>query len=74
MGGPVLARGYVNPELNESRFIKKPSGLSKKIPERLYRTGDLGRLLSNGTLEICGRSDSMVKIRGYSVEKQVGCN
>ena len=28
-------------------------------------------MLSDGKLEICGRCDSMVKIRGYSVEVQV---
>ena len=32
-----------------------------------YRTGDRGRFLPDGTLELCGRCDSMVKIRGYSV-------
>jgi len=44
------------------------------VPEsagpRLYRTGDWGYLLSSGMLEICGRCDSMVKIRGYSIETQ----
>ena len=39
---------------------------------RLYRTGDWGYLLSSGMLEICGRCDTMVKIRGYSIETQVG--
>ena len=28
-------------------------------------------MLSDGSLEICGRCDSMVKIRGYSIETQV---
>jgi len=28
-------------------------------------------MLSDGSLEICGRCDSMVKIRGYSIEIQV---
>ena len=28
-------------------------------------------MLSDGSFEICGRCDSMVKIRGYSVETQV---
>jgi non-ribosomal peptide synthetase component F/aryl carrier-like protein len=34
----------------------------------LYRTGDVGRFLPGGLLEIMGRCDFMVKIRGYSVE------
>ncbi len=29
-------------------------------------------MMSDGSFEICGRCDSMVKIRGYSVETQVG--
>src|SRR5215212_10680940 len=35
---------------------------------RMYRTGDRARILSDGSLEILGRVDFMVKIRGYSVE------
>ena len=34
----------------------------------MYRSGDRARILSDGTLEITGRVDFMVKIRGYSVE------
>ena len=60
------------PELNAQRFIKRPSKLSAEYGDRLYRTGDWGYMLSDGHLEICGRCDSMVKIRGYSIEVQVG--
>lgn len=35
------------------------------------RTGDWGLIKSDRSLEICGRCDSMVKIRGYSIEIQV---
>lgn len=34
----------------------------------MYRTGDRARILSDGSLEILGRVDFMVKIRGYSVK------
>ena len=72
MGGPTLARGYLNrPQLNKERFIARPGSVPESAGERLYRTGDWGYLLSNGSLEICGRCDSMVKIRGYSIEVQV---
>jgi acyl-CoA synthetase (AMP-forming)/AMP-acid ligase II len=64
--GPTLAIGYLNrPELNAERFVTLPEH------GRLYRTGDWGYVLSDGSLEICGRCDSMVKIRGYSIEIQV---
>lgn len=45
--------------------------MPKEIGDRLYKTGDWGYLRSDGSLEICGRCDTMVKIRGYTVELQV---
>ena len=69
-----MAQGYLNrPELNAYRFIERPHEVPESAGPRLYRTGDWGYLLSSGLLEICGRCDSMVKIRGYSIETQVGC-
>jgi amino acid adenylation domain-containing protein len=63
VGGPVLARGYLKmPKKTAERFVDNPFGTGK-----LYRTGDMGRMLKDGTLEIVGRCDFMVKIRGYSV-------
>jgi thioester reductase-like protein len=73
VGGPVVGRGYLNmPEKTAERFVDNPfldsdddSGI--RAP-RLYRTGDLGRILPDSKeLEILGRCDFMVKIRGYSV-------
>jgi amino acid adenylation domain-containing protein/thioester reductase-like protein len=77
VGGPVVGRGYLNmPEKTAERFVTNPFSDDPTCP-RLYRTGDLGRILhpkadSNGNapppqLEILGRCDFMVKIRGYSV-------
>jgi len=61
VGGPGLARGYLNkPQLTAERFIMIEG-------KRYYKTGDLARLHANGKLEIQGRCDFMVKIRGYSV-------
>ena len=63
IGGPVLARGYLKMEEKTAEtFVDNPFGTG-----RLYRTGDMGRMLSDGTLEIVGRCDFMVKVRGYSV-------
>ncbi|MEU0966028.1 Pls/PosA family non-ribosomal peptide synthetase [Streptomyces sp. NPDC005917] len=62
LGGPGLARGYVNrPDLTADRFIESPRG------DRLYRTGDLGRMTDDGEIEYLGRADAEVKIRGYRV-------
>ena len=62
VAGPTLARGYVGKkELTAERF-PTANGV------RLYKTGDRARVLPNRELEILGRCDSMVKVRGYSVE------
>eukprot|EP00899_Mesostigma_viride_P018306 jgi/Mesvir1/26477/Mv16147-RA.1 len=65
IGGPCLAIGYLNqPEMTAKRFPPDPFHPG----QRLYRTGDRGRILPNsGCLELMGRCDFMVKIRGYSV-------
>lgn len=68
VGGPVVGRGYLNmPEKTAERFV---DNIFEDDPtcSRLYRTGDLGRVLvETQQLEILGRCDFMVKIRGYSV-------
>jgi amino acid adenylation domain-containing protein/thioester reductase-like protein len=67
VGGDCLARGYVNrPELTAQRFVEDP--FSSEEGARMYSTGDKARLLPNGSLEVLGRVDFMVKVRGYSIE------
>ncbi len=64
---PYRTRGYVNvPEENERRFVPNP--FSADPDDRLYRTGDRGRLRLDGVLEILGRVDDQVKVRGVRVE------
>lgn len=71
IGGPTLAIGYLNrPDLNKMRFISTPEHLRKTCGVRLYNTGDWGYALGDGTFEVIGRSDTMVKIRGYTIELQ----
>ncbi len=64
IGGAGIARGYWNrPELTRQKFVANPFG-----PGRLYATGDLARRRDNGTIELLGRSDFQVKVRGYRIE------
>lgn len=35
---------------------------------RAYRTGDIGRWLPSGELEVFGRNDDQIKLRGYRIE------
>ncbi|MCC6698260.1 MAG: amino acid adenylation domain-containing protein [Candidatus Hydrogenedentes bacterium] len=67
IGGPGLARGYLNqPELTQEKFIPDP--FSTDPAARLYKTGDLARFRPDGTLEFLGRTDHQVKIRGFRIE------
>ncbi|MDQ1354938.1 MAG: hypothetical protein QG657_5247 [Acidobacteriota bacterium] len=59
--------GYLNnPELNARSFIKNPFNAGEG--DLIYKTGDLGRELENGEIEILGRIDRQVKIRGVRIE------
>jgi len=67
IGGPPLARGYLNqPEQTAQKFIADP--FTPDSSARLYKTGDIARLNADGVLEFVGRADFQVKIRGFRVE------
>ncbi len=67
IAGKGLARGYLNrPDLTAEKFIAHP--YATESGARIYRTGDLGRLLPSGQLEILGRLDHQIKLRGMRIE------
>ncbi len=70
VGGYGIARGYLNNEAETAlRFMTDPFARDGQAAgdARMFRTGDIGRLLSDGQIEISGRSDFMIKLRGYSI-------
>jgi amino acid adenylation domain-containing protein len=65
IAGDGLARGYLNhSELNRERFLHPDTLAGKQI----YRTGDFGRYLDDGNIQLTGRCDDQVKLRGYRIE------
>lgn len=65
VGGSGLARGYRGqPDLTRQRFIPNPANPG----ERLYRTGDIATWLADGTIQLRGRKDEQVKVKGYRIE------
>lgn len=62
IGGPGVARGYVNlPEQTKDRFV-----IHKGI--RMYRSGDMARWTREGEIELLGRNDKQIKLRGLRIE------
>ena len=59
-----LSPGYWRrPDRTRAQFHGDAAGAGV----RTYRTGDLGRLAPDGCLEVLGRHDQQVKVRGYLV-------
>ena len=67
IGGRGVARGYLGrPGLTAEFFMPNPHAA---VPgARMYRTGDLGRWRQDRNLEVLGRVDRQIKVRGFRVE------
>jgi amino acid adenylation domain-containing protein len=64
---PYRTSGYYKePELTRAKFIANP--LSPDPEDLLYKTGDLGTFLPDGNIDLLGRKDRQVKIRGNRLE------
>jgi amino acid adenylation domain-containing protein len=65
IGGAGVAHQYRNlPDLTAEMFVPYPSAEGG----RLFRTGDIGRYRSDGEIQLVGRRDSQVKLRGHRIE------
>ncbi|KAL5533182.1 hypothetical protein ACEPAF_4958 [Sanghuangporus sanghuang] len=71
VGGRLVGRGYHSrPDLTAKAFIEFSHGPHR---ERVYRTGDLAtvvRLMPDDTMEILGRIDTQIKLRGVRIESE----
>ncbi|MFP8885344.1 amino acid adenylation domain-containing protein [Streptomyces mangrovi] len=66
IAGDFVTRGYWRrPATTAERYVADPFGAPGG---RMYRTGDLGRLLPGGEIDVVGRADGQVKVRGHRVE------
>jgi len=67
MRSPHIALGYRGDEaLTDEKFAANP--WTGDDADRMYRTGDLGRYRADGVVEIAGRADRQVKVRGFRIE------
>ncbi len=64
---PYRSLGYLHPPTdNQPAFVPNPH--TADPTDLLYRTGDQGRYRPDGSLEVLGRLDRQVKIRGVRIE------
>ncbi|MEW2354098.1 amino acid adenylation domain-containing protein [Spirillospora sp. NPDC029432] len=67
VAGPNVGEGYIGAGAADlARFTAHPAAAER----RCYRTGDLGRWRDDGRLELHGRIDEQVKVRGFRVEPE----
>ncbi|HEY2114487.1 MAG TPA: amino acid adenylation domain-containing protein [Candidatus Angelobacter sp.] len=66
IGGSGVGRGYLDHALTAERFVPDP--FSEQADARMYRTGDWALWLPDGRINLLGRKDEQVKIRGHRVE------
>lgn len=65
IAGPTVSRGYIGADEGR-RFSKDPVGLAGN--GSAYWTGDLARYLPDGNIDLVGRNDRQIKVRGRRIE------
>ena len=68
IGGPGVARGYLNRDvLTREKFVPNPFVRDGTDPV-LYRSGDAVLIDAEGRIQFRGRIDDQIKLRGFRVE------
>lgn len=63
---PYRSGGYLIREMDHGSFIDNP--YNPGAGDLIYKTGDIARYAGNGTIELLGRKDQQIKIRGIRIE------
>ncbi|WP_405579612.1 amino acid adenylation domain-containing protein [Streptomyces sp. NBC_01092] len=68
VAGIPVGRGYLTDSPAGAHAFLDHNPVEPERPGRVYRTGDMARWREDGQIEILGRSDHQVKVRGQRVE------
>ena len=72
IGGKGLGQGYWNQsQLTNERFVTLPHLVEQGYSEngqRWFKTGDTGQWSVDGKIEVFGRTDDQIKLRGFRIE------
>ena len=67
IAGPCLSRGYLNQAaMTADRFLPNPH--ASHAGDVMFRTGDLAKPRTDGQLDLIGRTDHQIKVRGFKVD------
>ncbi|NOU49089.1 amino acid adenylation domain-containing protein [Pseudoalteromonas sp. JBTF-M23] len=79
--GPVVSPGYINQTpLNDKKFVDIRVPFKEgTVKQRFYRTGDIVKWYSKdgivpSYIRFCGRSDDVIKLRGYRIDTGSLCH
>lgn len=67
---PYKSKGYLNQKALAGKGFTQNFFRADDEQDEIYWTGDLGRYQSDGSLEIIGRVDEQIKIRGVRIQPE----
>ena len=68
ISSPAITQGYYNnPQSTSKVYVDNPY-CDSEINKRMYRTGDIGFYNFDGEIEIIGREDDQLSVRGFRIE------